>query len=1074
MKRNPYITAVFAASLALATPAWAGPLPVSDPGGPYAVISAGSLSLSGSGTPSDTGTSITTYEWDLDGNDDFLDATGATPAAITYATLTTTWGMTSGPNTIKLRVTDDSGTPLTAIAEATVWINGTIYDGANGAWNNDSWNDVGPTPWDGGASPAPSGAGPFEVVIAAGKHPTVLVATPAYTGNLTVEAGAIMEIGQTNVASTLNALGTGTITFKSGSDLTLRYTVNSTHPQDFILDGNMIFALGRSTSAHHEQRTLTGSISGPGVMTVHDTNNQRLFLQGDSSLWTGGMVTGGSESESKNATIEADATNSLGSGPITIGDGNTLRIDGANATTGTPGTTVLTLNGNKSNNEAFKLYMNADDTVDQCFYQGVQLPAGSYTGGDFPWLSGSGTLTVATGSTETTPPTVVSWADNVTSPIYEDQVEVTYTVTFDEDISTTLTTSEFAVVGTGGASGTVSSVTKTSVALNPAVYTVVVQPSGTGTIQLQIPGTASIEDLNGNALVVPASDPTVITINSGSTPITPGNRYWDGTIASGTTNGASDGGTANWDNGTTTNWDRGPGLSAPVAWNNAGSDTAVFGGTAGTVTLDNNITLDGLTVNLPSNTGSGYSIGNVGEDNTLTFSGAKTVTTTATGTGTNQDVTITAGIAGSPTMNIAGRATNSVNQFNLLPGSGVTQTIGTLNMLNTFASDKRLILGGESTGNVADAVTWATTGNQLHLTKAGTGSWTINNDVLGIGKSGRLYVEQGTLTLGGTGNFFSHKVGVSTVRSSTFTASGTASKLIAKGTITIGDNREWFYVQNMGTLSPGPGVETLNVTWNANNNSGATNGAFNMQTGSTYEWDIASAASTDVINVTTGGSNVGNLILGNMTIKVTDAGVATPIAALDQLTVFTYETGAQTVARSIGTVTIDVSGLGAGWGGTPSLVDNGAGTIYITGLTFTPGGGSPYDTWATGGELFGDDANGDGVSNGLAFLLGAANPDANALGLLPTPTEDGSGGLVMTFSMLDSASRGTAALSVEHSGDLGITDAWVASLVPDSTSSVSGVGYVVSGSGTLSVVATIPVGNAIAGKLFGRLKAEKP
>ncbi len=138
----------------------------------------------------------------------------------------------------------------------------------------------------------------------------------------------------------------------------------------------------------------------------------------------------------------------------------------------------------------------------------------------------------------------------------------------------------------------------------------------------------------------------------------------------------------------------------------------------------------------------------------------------------------------------------------------------------------------------------------------------------------------------------------------------------------------------------------------------------------------------------------------------------------------------------------------------------------------------PFVTWAGTGTLgpvtFGGDTNGDGVQDGLAFLLGAANPDDNALGLLPTVTETG-GGLVMTFSMRDSASRGTATLSVEHSSDLGITDPWSTPVaVPDATPDpqVPPIDFQVSGGpGTLSVIATISSSEAAAGKLFGRLKA---
>jgi hypothetical protein len=141
--------------------------------------------------------------------------------------------------------------------------------------------------------------------------------------------------------------------------------------------------------------------------------------------------------------------------------------------------------------------------------------------------------------------------------------------------------------------------------------------------------------------------------------------------------------------------------------------------------------------------------------------------------------------------------------------------------------------------------------------------------------------------------------------------------------------------------------------------------------------------------------------------------------------------------------------------------------LVVSGLV----GGSPFDTWATGGETFEGDANGDGLQDGMAFLFGVATPSTDANSLLPVVTENGSGGLVMTFSMLDAATRGAAALSTEHSGDLGITDAWTADLVPDSSGVVGDVTFVVSGAGTLNVVATIPAaGNAIDGKLFGRVR----
>ncbi len=97
--------------------------PVANPGGPYLVaIPDGSLSLDGSDSLPSDGQTITSWEWDLTNDGNFDDATGATPAAIDYATLTaappTGYGMVEGDNTIKLRVTDSAD--KTSIVEGIV------------------------------------------------------------------------------------------------------------------------------------------------------------------------------------------------------------------------------------------------------------------------------------------------------------------------------------------------------------------------------------------------------------------------------------------------------------------------------------------------------------------------------------------------------------------------------------------------------------------------------------------------------------------------------------------------------------------------------------------------------------------------------------------------------------------------------------------------------------------------------------------------------------------------------------------------------------------------------------------
>jgi hypothetical protein len=134
----------------------------------------------------------------------------------------------------------------------------------------------------------------------------------------------------------------------------------------------------------------------------------------------------------------------------------------------------------------------------------------------------------------------------------------------------------------------------------------------------------------------------------------------------------------------------------------------------------------------------------------------------------------------------------------------------------------------------------------------------------------------------------------------------------------------------------------------------------------------------------------------------------------------------------------------------------------------------PYTSWAEG-ATFGADTNTDDISNGLAFLLGATDVNADARGLLPAVTEEG-GGLVLNFKMRNAAGRGTAVLHVAHRGDLGISDSWTQVAVPDENGGpINGVTFTVSKNSEdpnlYDVRATISSSEATDGKLFGRLEA---
>jgi autotransporter-associated beta strand protein len=130
------------------------------------------------------------------------------------------------------------------------------------------------------------------------------------------------------------------------------------------------------------------------------------------------------------------------------------------------------------------------------------------------------------------------------------------------------------------------------------------------------------------------------------------------------------------------------------------------------------------------------------------------------------------------------------------------------------------------------------------------------------------------------------------------------------------------------------------------------------------------------------------------------------------------------------------------------------------------GGGSPYATWA-GSALFTDDANGDGVDNGLAWILGAASPTVSALNKLPqvgTP----SGYLTLSFSRVNPYAP--AKLYIEYSINL---STWTKLEIPPASGTIpsSDVEVVVTPGSPDAVTVKIPTTHAFGGKLFGRLSS---
>jgi fibronectin-binding autotransporter adhesin len=389
--------------------------------------------------------------------------------------------------------------------------------------------------------------------------------------------------------------------------------------------------------------------------------------------------------------------------------------------------------------------------------------------------------------------------------------------------------------------------------------------------------------------------------------------------------------------------------------------------------------------------------------------------------------------------------TNNIRINGNLTNSGGNRTLN-----NTMSEGAVLTLAGQV--NLSESNTART------LTIGGTGDTLVSGNIVngGTGAGGLTKSGASTLTLSGTNTY----TGATTVSAGTLLINGNQSaatgNVAVNSTSTLGGSGTIggaVTVAATANLAPGATVGTLTI----NNNltiSAMANGAGKLV------YQLGPIAASDKIAVT-GTLNIGTDVLGFSDFDFSNLGG--------------LEEGVYTLITSGGiSGSLDEADL-------EGTIGTTAGTLGISGnnITLTIGepGGTPYELWS-GGAAFNADTNGDGVENGLAWLLGAANPNVSALGLLPSATQGG-GGLTLTFSMLNSATRGTASLQVQHSADLGIADPWTSVTVPDiSGGPTSGVTFTVApnpqDSGLNDVTVTISSNEANAGKLFARLKAENP
>ncbi|MFM2221248.1 MAG: hypothetical protein RLZZ553_996 [Verrucomicrobiota bacterium] len=393
------------------------------------------------------------------------------------------------------------------------------------------------------------------------------------------------------------------------------------------------------------------------------------------------------------------------------------------------------------------------------------------------------------------------------------------------------------------------------------------------------------------------------------------NRFWDGGTANiaGNGNGASGGGAGNW--GTTlTNWDQGNAL-AMVAWNNANLNTAVFAGTAGTVTINAPVSAGGLTF-----TATGYTIAGGASPNNLTLGGTSATITTS-GLTTAGTTTISSIISG----NLTGGLTIASNGDMTASGGGAAGRGVVFSGTNTFTGNIIVTSGlfnpgaDATLGNAANTITLNGGGLLANVTNTisrpvaygssnGTvrvyGSQTLTLSGVQSGTGTLTKTDGGTLILNNTGNTRTGaaSIGAGELQAFAPTTAGSYTNLLG-GAVTVGSGT---------TLRLKTGSTTAAIIY-AN--------AITMNGGTLIHED-GNHTLTGTIALTGANTITGVWANKNMSISgvISGAGSLTKTNTANQATVVTL-TGANTYT---GTTTITLGTLRIGDGGATGALGTGA------------------------------------------------------------------------------------------------------------------------------------------------------
>jgi hypothetical protein len=543
--------------------------PLANAGGPYTVPISGSLSLNGGGSLPPDGQTLVSYEWDLNNDNVFGDATGVTPASITYADLIGNWAMIIGDNTIQLRVTDDSlPTPKSSVVSGIVKLsppigcqvgvlnleaNGGINPRTNAPWqagdkyrlafytstkrnaastNINDYNDfvqgvaeastafpnLAKGSWRvlGSTQSVSARQNTFTDNLAAGVGEPVFVmngATLIALDNADIwngwsKGGTTVRTGTVHYSPYLNENGSGDSGVNHGVDCATGTNTNGTTKVDQYLGILPPATINwGSSNANNAGRVWNRFSGSPASNYSFYVLSYPMTVLNLSDNVDPGFVSITDNREGSNATLGLDTVVHT----VSFTEGmNPATVELADFANGGTATATIDRVDPTPDPAVFKVTVTPTSVGTLNLQIAAAAVLEDFLGNALDTTSAIADDTTITVVADVTPPTLTSIEDNVSGGPILAFIPVTYTVTFNEGMNaSSLSPEDFA--NSGSAPVVINNVTPTA---NPAVYQVSVTPTAAGDLTLAIIAGAAITDIVGNPLNTDAAllDDTTITI----------------------------------------------------------------------------------------------------------------------------------------------------------------------------------------------------------------------------------------------------------------------------------------------------------------------------------------------------------------------------------------------------------------------------------------------------------------------------------------------------------------------------------------------------------------------------------